>query len=222
MESKIIGELFRIEVYSPIIRKDVREILKKQLEFKSLLQSDGLTEGQALLEISDIYEVFFSNISEEDKNTFEKIHAEEVLASPPEWFSLNINNTSNIKNVGELHGIQVVYPFTRDNIRDIVLRRTDLMKSLAENKNITIYQASNDLDDIQNQFIQKFGFDDQEKFYNLMADELNAHANALNDETDRINQSILKEEISQNNTTQIMAGIIVFCSLLFFVFVFFK
>ena len=45
MSSEIIGELFGVNIHSPIIRSEVREVLKRQLEFKALLQADQqLTE----------------------------------------------------------------------------------------------------------------------------------------------------------------------------------
>ena len=55
-----------------------------------------------------------------------------------------------------------------------------------------------------------------------MTDELIAHANATNDETMRINQETFKAEATNQSITQIMLGIIVFCALLFFAFVFLK
>ncbi|WP_445534903.1 hypothetical protein [Acinetobacter sp. G18] len=96
------------------------------------------------------------------------------------------------------------------------------MKSLANSKGISLYQASNDLSDIQNEFIERFNYDDQEKFLNIMTDEMLAHANATNDEVEKLNQQVFKQEISNINLTNTMAGIIVFCCLMFLFFVVFK
>lgn len=227
MENKIIGELFGINIHSPIIRSEVREVLKKQLEFKNILMSeDKLSEDQAFLEIADIFESFFSNISEIDKESFEKIHSEEIGAAPKEWFNQpDVGNNSIFienGNAGDLFGIQVTYPFTRENIRKIVSTRTDLMKSMADTKGISLYQASNDLEDIQSKFIEKLSPNDQENFLTIMTEELIAHSNAINDQTNRINQEVIKSEISNQNLTQIMGTIILFGCLLFLFFIFFK
>ncbi|MDC4326772.1 hypothetical protein [Acinetobacter baumannii] len=229
MEQKLLGELFGINVHSPIIRDEVREVLKRQLEFKAALQTEkALTEDQAFLEVDDIFEGFYKNISVEDKRIFEKIHSEEVNAAPREWFNVegksSIHNAEFLKagNAGELFGVNVTYPFTRENIRTLVLQRTELMKSLANSKGISLYQASNDLSDIQNEFIERFNYEDQEKFLNIMTDEMLAHANATNDEAEKLNQQAFKQEISNINLTHTMGGIIVFCCLMFLFFVVFK
>ena len=55
-----------------------------------------------------------------------------------------------------------------------------------------------------------------------MTEELIAHSNAINDQTDRIKQEVIKSEISNQNLTQIMGTIILFGCLLFLFFIFFK
>ena len=230
MGQKIIGELFDIEIHSPIIRSEVRDVLRKQLEFKTELQANqNLTEDQAFLEVADIFEAFFAQISEEDKSNFERIHAEEVSVAPKEWHG-NIGINGSVDNsefieaghAGDLYGMQVVYPFVRDNIRRLVQTRSELMKSIASTQGISLYQASNDLDDVQVEFVKKFSFEDQEVFLNLMTDEMIAHTNALNDETVKINQQALEQEISNQNLTNTIGGIVVFCTLMFLFFVAFK
>lgn len=230
MEQKIIGELFGVTVHSPILRQEVRDILKRQLEFKSILQLEqGLTEEQAFLEIADIFEPFFNGISESERIAFEKIHKEEMLAAPLEWFkglsfSDGVDNSSFLDagTAGELYGIQVVYPFTRQNIREIVLARSGEMKLLASTNNISLYQASNDLDDEQVKFTQRFNPEDQDRFLTLLTEEMIAHAKTLNDETDKINQQNLEKEIANINLTSTMAGVIVFLCLMFLFFVVFR
>ena len=227
---KIICELFGVTVHSPIIRSEVREVLKKQLEFKAEQQANqNLTEDQVFLEVSDIFDAFFASISKEDKSNFERIHAEEVSAAPKEWYSnLGVNdcvdNSEFIEagQVGDLYGIQVIYPFARDNIRKLVQARSELMKSIASTQGISLYQASNDLSDVQAEFTKKFSFEDQEAFLNLMTDEMIAHTNALNDETTKINQQTLEQEISNQNLTNTIGSIVVFCALMFLFFVVFK
>ncbi len=229
MQKTVLGEIFGIKVHSPISRGEIRDVLKKQLEFKKALQAEkSLTEDQAFLEVADIFENFFKDISKEDKDNFEKIHSEEINAAPSEWFSLESNIPSNSAVfletgiAGELYGMQVNYPFTRENIRKLVYQRSEVMKSLADSQGISLYQASNDLSDMQNHFIEKFSYEDQEKFLNLMTEEMIAHTNALNDETAKINQQVLEKEVSNINITHTISGIIVFCCLMFLVFVLFR
>ena len=230
MDNKIIGELFGVTVHSPIIRSEVREVLRRQLEFKAEQQTNqNLTEDQAFLEVADIFDAFFASISEEDKSNFERIHTEEATVAPKEWYgNIGINgcvdNSEFIKagQAGDLYGIQVVYPFARNNIRKLVQARSELMKSMANTQGISLYQASNDLSDVQAEFTKKFSFEDQEVFLNLITDEMIAHTNAINDETIKINQQALEQEISNQNLTSTMAGIIVFCCLIFLFFVVFK
>ena len=121
-----------------------------------------------------------------------------------------------------LYNILVVYPFTRENIREIVQARSDLMKSIADSQGISLYQASNDLSDIQTQFIEKFNIDDQDKFLTIMTEELIAHTNAINDETSKITQKAIENEISNHNLTQTIGAVIVFSCLIFLFFVFAK
>lgn len=48
-----------VTVHSPIVRSEVPEVLRKQLEFKAELQiNQNLTEDQAFLEITDIFDAF--------------------------------------------------------------------------------------------------------------------------------------------------------------------
>jgi dsDNA-binding SOS-regulon protein len=89
-------------------------------------------------------------------------------------------------------------------------------------KNISLYQASNDLNDEQMQFIAMFSPEDQERFFTILTEEMNAHTNALNDETSKINQQNLEKEIAESNLTSAIAGIVVFCCLMFLFFVIFR
>lgn len=227
MTQKIIGELFGVDVHSPIIRSEVREIVKRQLSFQSEIESSqNLTDEQLRLEIVDIFNIFFGGISEEDKSVFEKMHVEEVNAAPKEWFSheKTTPRSVEVKNgeVGCLYDIPVKYPFTRDNIRAIVQARSNLMNFMASTQGISLYQASNDLSDEQHLFLSRFDLDDQEKFMVLMTEELIAHTNALNDETAKINQQAFKQEVENQYYTEVIGGIVVFLCLMFLFFVVFK
>lgn len=230
MEQKILGEIFGVDIHSPLIRSEVREVLRRQLEFKKELQiSKNLTEDQAFLEVADIFEAFFVSISDDEKFNFEKIHAEETSVAPKEWFGdIGVNGCVdnseflNTGNAGELYGIQVSYPFTRENIRKLVQARSELMKSIADVQGVSLYQASNDLSDVQAKFVEKFSYEDQENFLNLMTEEIIAHTSALNDETAKLNRQTLDQEISNQNLTSTMTGIIVFCCLMFLFFIVFK
>lgn len=224
MEQIKLGEIFGVTIHSPLIRSEIREVLKRQLEFKKELQANnGLTEDQAFLEVADIFDTFFAQISEEEKSNFERIHAEEASVAPKEWYSYP-ESSEFIKagHAGDLYGMQVVYPFSRSNIRTLVQARSELMKSIANTQGISLYQASNDLSDVQAEFVKKFSIEDQEVFLNLMTDEMIAHTSALNDETTKLNQQTLEQEISNQNLTSTMAGIIIFCCLMFLFFVVFK
>lgn len=215
MKDKVIGELFGVDIYTPILVENVREALNRQFEFTDLLKSDGLTEDDAQKIVADCYDSFCAKITEEEKRDFDKIYSEESIL----LVSQNINQD---QDVGELYGVLVEYPFNRKNIRKIVRNRSELAITMVKEQNISTYQASNDLEDILDEFIKKFGDDDQTKFYNLMADELEAQANELNDIAADISRKNIVEEESRNNLSQMMLGIIVFVSLLFFAFVFFK
>ncbi|MCF0263389.1 hypothetical protein KW868_02720 [Acinetobacter guillouiae] len=230
MERKLLGEIFGVQIHSPINRSEVREVLRNQLKYKSDLQiNQSLTEEQSQLEIIDIFESFFNSISENDVEIFNKIHTEEINAAPREWFGnllsesvISDDEFLKVGNAGVLYDIEVKYPFTRDNIRTLVQARSDLMVFLANTHGISIYQASNDLSDEQKLFTEKLSIDDQEKFLNLMTEEMNAHTDALNDETARINQQAFKQEVENQYYAQIIGGIVVFACLMFLFFIAFK
>lgn len=230
MEQKILGELFGVVIHSPIIRSEVRNAVKQQFSFRVALQeSMNITQQQSFLEVADVYDDFCKSLSVEDSEAFEKIFNDEVAAAPLEWFSESKIESSvssaeflTAGSAGELYGIQVIYPFARDNIRKLVYARSELMRSIANTQGISLYQASNDLSDVQTKFTERFGYEDQENFLNLMTEEMIAHTNALNDETNRINYENLNQEIANNNFTSTMAGIIVFCCLMFLLFVVFR
>jgi hypothetical protein len=128
----IIGELFGITIHAPIVRSEVREVVRKQLEFKSILQLEqGLTEEQAFLEVADIFGAFFNGLSENQRIAFEQVHKEEVNAAPVEWFnglgfSEKLDNSALLEagTAGELYGVDVAYPFTRENLRRVVKARS--------------------------------------------------------------------------------------------------
>lgn len=227
MTQKIIGEIFGVEIHSPIIRSEVREVVKRQLSFQSEIESSrNLTDEQLRLEIVDIFQAFFNSIPEGDKNVFEKMHVEEVKAAPHEWFSREKTTPRSVEiqngEVGYLYDVPVKYPFTRENIRAIVHARSNLMNFMASTQGISLYQASNDLSDEQHLFLSRFDLDDQEKFMVLMTEELIAHTNALNDETAKINQQAFKQEVENQYYTEVIGGIVVFLCLMFLFFVVFK
>ena len=213
MEQKLLGELFGVRVHSPLVRGEIREVLRKQLEFKSELQANQkLTEEQAFLEVADIFENFFSSISKEEVDVFNSIHREEMGAAPKEWFgngeTLDSSTLSQTGSAGELYGVQVLYPFTRANIRDVVRAKATLMQSMSSSQGISIYQAANDLSDIHAEFLKRLNLDDQEVFLNLLTEETNAHTSALLDDASKNNQEAIKQEISNANLTN-TTGVIV-------------
>lgn len=230
MEQKILGELFGVTIHSPIIRSEVRNAVKQQFSFRVALQeSMNITQEQSFLEVADIYEDFCKNLSVEDRETFEKVFNDEVAAAPLEWFSESKIESSMSSaeflaagSAGELYGIEISYPFTRENIRKLVQEKSEQMKSIADIQGISLYQASNDLGDVQAEFIEKFSYEDQENFLNLMTEETIAYTSALNDKTAKLNQETLEQEISNQNLTNTIGGVVVFCCLMFLFFVVFK
>lgn len=229
MEIKLLGEIFGIQIHSPINRSEVREVVKNQYSYRIKIRDEmRLTDEQSRLEVSDLYERFCDNLNESDRNIFEKIFDEEVVAAPHEWFieyNKDLASTSELisnSHVGELFGVQVEYPFNRKNIRVLVDSRSKLMNQLADDNQISLYQASNDLSDEQDIFLKTMNHKDQEAFLNIMTEELIAHTNALNDETDRINQETIKQEIENQYFTQVIGGIIGFAFLMFIFFAIMK
>lgn len=227
MTQKIIGEIFGVDIHSPIIRSEVREVVKRQLSFQPDIElSQTLTDEQLRLEIVDMFNGFFNNIPEEDKIVFEKMHVEEVNAAPQEWFSREKTTPRSVEiqngEVGCLYDIPVKYPFIRDNIRAIVQSRSNLMNFMASTQGISLYQASNDLSDEQYLFLSRFDLEDQEKFIVLITEETIAHTNALNDETAKINQQAFKQEVENQYYTEVIGGIVVFLCLMFLFFIVFK
>lgn len=81
MDNKIIGELFGITVHSPIIRGEVRELVKAKQDFvDNKVKTESLTLHQALLDAGDIVENFINNLNEDDAKAFANYYADEVLA----------------------------------------------------------------------------------------------------------------------------------------------
>lgn len=178
MEQKILGELFGVTIHSPIIRSEVRGVLKKQLEFKALLQSDlDLTEDQAFLEVADIFESFFNGIAEEDKDIFEKIHAEEVGVAPQEWFlGPTMTNDELAKPLidngllGSIYHVDVTHPFTRKNIREVVDGEKALINNLMRS-GLTKQQAELDAGDLLVDFYVRIGSKMSQEFSDLLTQE---------------------------------------------------
>lgn len=228
-DKKYLGEIFGVKVHSPITRVEIREVIKKQIIFeKNIEREQNLTEDQARLEMLDVFDSFLSRITTEEKSVFEKIHAEEVNAAPRSWFDGEDDNSNEDVNflksgiAGNLYGIEVVYPFIRENIRKVVIARNELIKTISKNNNISPYQAGNDLSDTQMIFLKKFSFEDQERFLVLSAEETIALTNAINDETVKINQEIVEREVSNANIAGVIAAIIGFICIIFLFYVVFK
>ena len=225
MQKTIIGELFGVEIYSPITRGEVRQVVKNQLKAKNDFVETGLTEDQAQYEIIDIFQDFFKKLSNEDRKLFDTLHAEEVSVAPKEWFGKLIKQDEEDKkyldgdSLGELFGVEVTYPISRENVRKIVLARSKLMNAISSSQGISLYQASNDLNDVQSQFLTKMNYEDQEKFLNIMTDELIAHTNALNDQTNALMQENLRKEVDNQNIANIIGYVVtaVACIFLFYV-----
>lgn len=226
MQTRVISRLFGLDIHYPFIRTEVREVVKKQAEYrKKIIKELSLTPDQAVLEVIDIFNNFFSEMTNTERLEFEKLHAEEVGAAPSNWFSdeEEIDNTLlESGSTGTLFGIDVAYPFTRENIRKIVKSRHDLMKSISKENNISLYQASNDLDDIQASFLERLSLNDQERFLNLSTEETLALTKALNDETAKINQEIIEQEASNAHIAGVIASVIGFICVMFLFYVVFK
>ncbi|MGZ7881834.1 hypothetical protein [Acinetobacter soli] len=229
-DKKYLGEIFGVKVHSPITRFEIREVIKKQIIFeKKIEREQNLTEDQARLEVMDIFDSFLSKITIKERSVFEKIHAEEVSAAPRNWFDGEEGSNSSedvnfLKSgiAGNLYGIEVVYPFIRENIRKVVIARNELIKNISKENNISHYQAANDLSDMQMIFLKKFSFEDQEQFLAISTEETTALTNAINDETIKINQEIMEREASNANIAGVIASIVGFICLMFLFYVVFR
>ncbi|WP_143223863.1 tetratricopeptide repeat protein [Acinetobacter sp. ANC 3903] len=81
MEQKIIGELFGVEIHSPVSRSEVRSLVKAKQDFvESKVETEKLTTHQALLDAGDIVEDFINSLSEDDGKAFVNYYSDEVVA----------------------------------------------------------------------------------------------------------------------------------------------
>lgn len=81
MEHKVLGELFGVEIHTPVTRSEIRRLVKEKQDFvDNKVKTEGLTLHQALLDAGDMVENFINNLSEDDGKSFVNYYADEVLA----------------------------------------------------------------------------------------------------------------------------------------------
>lgn len=233
MDKKLLGNVLDVDIHYPINRDEIRLLIQQQTKFRSMLISDkGLNDDQVYLEVRDIFDAFTSSLTEEEKSRFETVHMEEVNAAPIEWLStveelqslnLDLNkpkeDTQIVKkdgeSLGELFGIQVKYPILRKNVREVVAAKSALAKSMYQDGSMSIYQAFNDLGDVENQFLTSLEEKDRIDFLNLLTEETNAYTNALNDETAKINADVIQRDVENSNNSAVLGAIVTIGVLLF-------
>jgi len=221
MEQKIIGELFGVQLHSPISRLEVREVLQRQLEFKTILQSNsGLTEEQAAEEIFDIFEPFLGSITNEERRDFERIHSEEVSTAPKEWFSgFNFEHADN--NEPEvIYGVPISFPLTRKNIREVITAENQLINDLIRS-GLTRHQAELDTGDMLVEFYTRIGRDKREEFSRLLTQEKIAEINHQADLNIENSKQQVEQQIQAVKSYSVLyAGIgIALVLLIFFILV---
>lgn len=109
MENNLLGELFGVEILSPINREQVRKIVKNKQEFVEIKTKDGeLTYHQALLDAGDIVEDFINSLNDEDAKKFSNLYADEIVAI--DNVSSEIDDIKN-KSEAESYHLQAQFIF---------------------------------------------------------------------------------------------------------------
>ncbi|MBR7749906.1 hypothetical protein KC093_06985 [Acinetobacter nosocomialis] len=100
MEQKVLGYLFGIELHSPIIRSEIRSLIKAKNEYvQNKATKDNLTIQQALLDAGDLVDEFVGSLTDEDGEKFVDLYTEELIASQDVNADLNkIGKTSEAES----------------------------------------------------------------------------------------------------------------------------
>ncbi|WP_436897709.1 hypothetical protein [Acinetobacter gyllenbergii] len=233
MDKKLLGNVLGVDIHYPINRDEIRLLIQKQTKFRSRLIDDkDLNDDQIYLEVRDVFDAFTDSLTDEEKSRFETVHMEEVNAAPIEWLStaeelqgltIDLNKSKEDtyvaykdgESIGELFGIQIRYPILRQNVREVVVAKSALAKTMYQDGSMSIYQAFNDLGDIENQFLTSLEEKDSIDFLNLLAEETNAYTSALNDETAKINAEVIQRDIENSNNSIGLAAVVTIVVLLF-------
>lgn len=96
MSGELVGNLFGKDIYLPIKRTDVRELIFARDTFiKDLMSQNSINEKQAHLDASDMVLEFYSTLKSEDLEVFKKFYDEENTAA------LSLDTVSNevVKNI---------------------------------------------------------------------------------------------------------------------------
>lgn len=84
-----------------------------------------------------------------------------------------------------IFGVSISKPFQRNEIREMVKARHELMV-LASKNGKTLYEASLDLQDQKDAIIKDWSLDDRVAFLNMDTEETNALTNKINDQTHQV------------------------------------
>lgn len=109
MEKKLLGELFGVQVYTPITRDQVRKVVQAKNQFVQLKSTnDDLTYHQALLNAGDIVESFTISLDNESSTKFLNLYSEEVVVAIE-----SLINTDYVKNKteAEIYHLQASFIF---------------------------------------------------------------------------------------------------------------
>lgn len=102
MEQKFLGTLFGIELHNPIIRSEIRSLIKAKNEYANKKATEeNLTFKQALLDAGDIVDEFLGTLNEEDSKKFVDLYTEELLAAQDE--NLDLKKIESLSEAESCH-----------------------------------------------------------------------------------------------------------------------
>jgi hypothetical protein len=160
--------IFDMHISKPFEIEEVLKVLEKQMQHKNKLERElNYSEEQAFEEIVKIYEVFFSSMSEEDKELFETLHKQAISLSIQRN---GVNGLESEWQISKLYDINVTYPFNRKNVREIISKEKKIIEELI-NSGLTLEQAELDIQDLIVDFYTRIGTDKANDFSKLYTDE---------------------------------------------------
>lgn len=109
MDKKLLGELLGVHVHSPILRSEVREIVKEKNKFadKKVIE-EKLTFQQAMLDAGDVVEEFINTLSGEDREKFIDMYCDELIAAQGE--NIDVKSIED-KSEAESYHLQAQFIF---------------------------------------------------------------------------------------------------------------
>lgn len=100
MEQEVLGILFGITLHNPIVRSEIRALIKAKNEYvQKKATEDNLTIQQALLDAGDLVDEFVGSLTDEDGKKFVDLYTEELIAAQDVKVDLNkIEKTSEAES----------------------------------------------------------------------------------------------------------------------------